>query len=496
MKYQLSNLIDFEKVNALLEGFYKTTGFTSAISDLEGKILTKSTWRKICADFHRIHPETEEICKISHLELAAKKVGGEKYHFLKCFNGLFDAVVPIVINGEHIANLFSGQFLFEKPNREFFTEQAGKYNFHVTKYLDALGKVPVVSEESVKTALDFLMSMVQLISDTAAQKLKQVELNEALRNSEERFRLLYNNSPDILVSVSPDDATILFCNDTIQKKTGYSNEEIIGSPIFNMYHNDCLEDVKETFEQFTKNGEVKNRELILKRKDGSKIDVSLNACKIKDETGKILYSMSSWRDISERKLVEIELVKAKENAEISNNYLDSIINNIGDPVFVKDDQSRLLLVNNAFCALFNLSRDQIIGKTLAEDVSPTEQENFIRIDNQVLTDGIENNNVESLSIRGNKTKIITTRKTRYIDNTGKKFLVGIIHDITEQKRAEEEIIKHKNNLEELVKARTLELESKYADMELMNKMFVGRELRKVELKAQIIELTEKLKNKT
>ncbi len=89
-----------------------------------------------------------------------------------------------------------------------------------------------------------------------------------------------------------------------------------------------------------------------------------------------------FQDITERKLAEIELVKAKEIAETSENYLDSIINNIGDPIFVKDDHSKLLLVNDAFCSIFGLSRDQIIGKTLAEDVPETERENFLSIDNQ------------------------------------------------------------------------------------------------------------------
>ena len=101
-------------------------------------------------------------------------------------------------------------------------------------------------------------------------------------------------------------------------------------------------------------------------------------------------------------------------------YLNSILNNIGDPVFVKDEQSRLIFVNDAFSNIFNLSREDIIGKTLAEDVTPEEQEIFFRIDKQVLNDGIENINEETLTIRGGKKRIISTRKTRLIDASGKK----------------------------------------------------------------------------
>jgi PAS domain S-box-containing protein len=124
-------------------------------------------------------------------------------------------------------------------------------------------------------------------------------------------------------------------------------------------------------------------------------------------------------------------------------YYNTILNNIGDPVFVKDDQSRLLMVNDAFCEIFNLQREQIIGKTLSEDVSPEERDIFLRIDKQVLENGIENINEESLTVRGGETRIISTKKTRFIDADNKKYLVGVIHDITERKKTE-------NSLKELI----------------------------------------------
>lgn len=124
-------------------------------------------------------------------------------------------------------------------------------------------------------------------------------------------------------------------------------------------------------------------------------------------------------------------------------YYNSILNNIGDPVFVKDDQSRLLMVNDAFCDIFHLEREQIIGKTLSEDVKPEERDIFLMIDKQVLEDGLENINEESLTVRDGATLIISTKKTRFIDSDNKKYLVGLIHDITERKKAE-------NALKELV----------------------------------------------
>jgi PAS domain S-box-containing protein len=126
-----------------------------------------------------------------------------------------------------------------------------------------------------------------------------------------------------------------------------------------------------------------------------------------------------------------------EAGELSDENYKTILNNMGDPVFVKDDQSRLVLVNDAFCEVFGRARAHIIGKTLAEDVTPEERDHFLKIDRQVISDGRESIVEERLTIRGGGTRIISTRKTRFIDKTGNKFLVGVIRDITERKQAAE-----------------------------------------------------------
>jgi len=155
--------------------------------------------------------------------------------------------------------------------------------------------------------------------------IERQQAEEALRESEKRFRALYNSSPDMYVSVSPENAKILLCNKTLLKKTGYSKEEVIGSSIFNMYHEECIEDVKKTFKQFVGSGQIQNKELILKKRDGKKLDVSLNVDAVKDKTGKILYSVSSLRDITnnkqfekEKSQLETRLMQAQKMESIGN----------------------------------------------------------------------------------------------------------------------------------------------------------------------------------
>jgi PAS domain S-box-containing protein len=130
-------------------------------------------------------------------------------------------------------------------------------------------------------------------------------------------------------------------------------------------------------------------------------------------------------------------------------YYNTILNNIGVPVFVKDEQSRLLIANDAFLKMIGFSRPDVIGKTLAELVPYDERESFLKIDKQVIADGVENINEETFTIGDNKTLIISTRKRRFIDSSGKKFLVGVIHDITERKKTEKSLKESEKKLKEL-----------------------------------------------
>lgn len=178
---------------------------------------------------------------------------------------------------------------------------------------------------------------------------------EELKSSEERFRLLYENSPDMFVSVSAADGSILRCNKTLLDKTGYLHNEVIGSSIFDMYHADALDGAHEAFNQYVSTGRVTDKELILKRKDGSKLPVSLNVSAVRDGAGKILHSISSWRDISQRK-------QAEESVRESEKKFRTIFENKGTATGIFGEDGIIQDCNAVFCELSGFSREEIIGK--------------------------------------------------------------------------------------------------------------------------------------
>ena len=303
MKTKILDYIDFEKVNTLLEGFNRSTGFVTAILDLDGNVLSKSGWRQICTEFHRINPETSKKCSLSDTVLAGEMGKGEKYHFYKCLNGLVDVAVPIIIKGEHIANLFSGQFFFEKPDHSFFQKQATTYGFNETVYLKALGDVPVISEEKVKIVMEFLLNMTQLISDMTFQRMELVDLNITLHESEKRFKLLFENAPLSYQSLDKN-ACLIDVNPQWLKTLGYNREEVIGRYFGDFMTSEFAQLITERFPAFVAAGEISDYQFEMIRKDGSHFIVSYNGKIGYDEFGNFKQTHCIFHDITVRKQAE------------------------------------------------------------------------------------------------------------------------------------------------------------------------------------------------
>ena len=84
---------------------------------------------------------------------------GERYNIYKCKNGLIDVAVPIIIEGIHMGNLFTGQLQFEAPDVEYFKKQAEEFGFDESLYLEALNNMPVFTEDKIKQTMEFLLKL-------------------------------------------------------------------------------------------------------------------------------------------------------------------------------------------------------------------------------------------------------------------------------------------------------------------------------------------------
>lgn len=275
---------------------------------------------------------------------------------------------------------------------------------------------------------------IQIISDDITQT-KQLEnklktITRSLENS------LY--AYDIVDS----KGNIIYVNKAYVKMWGYdSSEEILGISA----NEHCFDHSipKKIISEVNKNGELEI-EFIAKRKDGSTFDVIMYIIKDIDEGGKTIYTGTSI-DITESKRSQLDL---KENEEKFRNFVDYT----ADGIAIIDDLGKIVFVNKAFCNIFGIQNTETKNTFSWELMA---QMSNTKNDPEKHLKTIKDNVLNLLSQKGNieLDKNYTTIKQTHskdernivetvfsFDTSKGKRLGIIIKDITEIKKAEEEII--------------------------------------------------------
>jgi len=187
---RFADLVDVAGLHALMDSLYRVFGLANAIIDVDGTIITQSGWQDLCTQFHRVHPATCRRCIESDTSLAASMTQGEKFAIYLCLNGLTDTAAPIVVAGQHVANLFTGQFFTAPPSLDFFIAQAAEFGFPLADYLAAVGRVPVVDMVRVRGIVAMYAQLATLLAqagyDRWRQQQAEAQLQHARRHLEER----------------------------------------------------------------------------------------------------------------------------------------------------------------------------------------------------------------------------------------------------------------------------------------------------------------------
>jgi PAS domain S-box-containing protein len=170
---ELSDLLDLPAVKSLADDFYRLAGIPMAVLDLKGRVLVSVGWHGICAKLHRAHPEVYRNCPEGKGELSKGVAPGE-FKLYKCKNNLWDVVTPILVGGQHVGNLFSGQFFFqdEPVPYEEFRSQARKDGLDEKAYLAALDRVPRLSRDQLTTGMAFYIKLAELLSQLSYGSIK------------------------------------------------------------------------------------------------------------------------------------------------------------------------------------------------------------------------------------------------------------------------------------------------------------------------------------
>ncbi len=259
---------------------------------------------------------------------------------------------------------------------------------------------------------------------------ERVHTEDALRESEAKHRELFENMLEGVYRTLPD-GTIIKANPALVEMLGYESEEELCTSVHagDLYSspNNRL-DLIRTLE---KKGELRIVEILLRRKDGGRITALENARVVRDASGKVLYYEGMLTDITERKQAERKLQE-------SENKFRSITENAVDSIFIKDMARRYTFVNQAMQELLGLPEEEILGKTPEEIFGPEQGHVVTEVDDRTFS-GETVNETRCLVI-GDKEHFFNTLQTPLGMEDGEvASIMGIVRDITDTKRAEQNV---------------------------------------------------------
>jgi PAS domain S-box-containing protein len=156
------------------------------------------------------------------------------------------------------------------------------------------------------------VAFVQAAANLLAQAWAARAARDAVRESERRYQDLYDNAPALYWSVELATGRILACNRTAADVLGYDRAELIGSNVFDLYDPECHAEVRAGMQRLRTRGAVRDEILAVRRRDGTTLDVSLQATAVRDAAGNVVASRSTWQDISARRRAERALQRSRD----------------------------------------------------------------------------------------------------------------------------------------------------------------------------------------
>ena len=173
--FKYAELVDIPKLQELMASFSQVIGIANAVIDVDGVVIVSAGWQTACTDFHRVNSETCRRCIESDTSLVGGATKGIPFAVYRCLNGLVDTAAPILVAGEHVANVFTGQFLTEAPDFAFFRKQAKEFGFDEARYLDAIAKVPVIPQARVESITRLYAQLAGMLADNGLDRLTQTK---------------------------------------------------------------------------------------------------------------------------------------------------------------------------------------------------------------------------------------------------------------------------------------------------------------------------------
>ena len=281
----------------------------------------------------------------------------------------------------------------------------------------------------MKNNLSRLCPAITRELEEANSRSKRKQAEEALRQSEEKYRNLVERANDGICFVQ--EGILRYTNARLAQIVGYSVEELTGKPFTDFF---TPEEVPKVLDRYKRRMAGKDvapvYETALKHNDGSRVDIEINAGVITYE-GKPA-DLALVRDITERKRAEDALRQSEEKYR-------NILENMQEGYFELDLAGNYTFANDAECRNIGYPKEEMVGMNFRQYTNEENAKILYQPYYELYRTGKSIEILEVESIRKDGTKVIYETSASLIrDAEGKPIgFRGISRDITERKQAEE-----------------------------------------------------------
>lgn len=222
----LLDVIDRAQLQSLQDAFAKATGMAALATDKSGPVTQLSCPTDFCMNYTRKSSVGCERCNLCDLKGGEQASRTGKPAVYYCHGGLVDFASPIIVNGKQIGSLIGGQVLTEEPDLDKFRAIAKEIDVDPDEYVEAVKKVPIVSEEKVNNAAELLYKMAQALSQVGYEKYR---ITEEHKEADILFDEVHSDYEDINGNVDDLNSSIEVLSaefDTLREKASDSAKAV------------------------------------------------------------------------------------------------------------------------------------------------------------------------------------------------------------------------------------------------------------------------------
>jgi len=322
----------------------------------------------------RMREQSQELVKKSETIYQALVESSDDHIFILDGDGVFRSSNGRVVH----LGFSSGRELVGKTIEEVYSAGMAE-RFRERFSLAMRDGRTVVCEEAIPTPQGMrhysgilfpvdLPSGERMVGGTYRDITDSKQAEEELRKSEERFRMIFTNSPDAISISRLEDGMFVDVNEGFAQISGYLREEIIGRTSLEIKLWADPKDRERLVEGLRKSSHVNNLETKLRRKDGSIFTALISARTI--ILNNVPHLLAVIRDIDELKKIQAEKEKLLAETKASYRLFESVFEHTGTATIIVNKDGTIVFANNECQNAFGFSPEEIQGTDWTDYVAP------------------------------------------------------------------------------------------------------------------------------